>query len=345
MSPETQTIKLLPAYFISELLGTFFLVLIGDGAIAAYVFTGRQVDLFTVCFAFGVAAMVATYTSSKLSGAQLNPAVTIAFALDNKVKWSLVPVYIAAQYLGGFLAALLLFLNYYEAIQSLDGGNHTAFGSNTSTASVFATYPAPYVTEWGALLDQVVGTAVLLFALAAVGDRLNMAPEERFQPPIVALIIGSACLAFTPNCGAIFNPARDLSPRLLTAILGYPSVWSPINGTYWILAGVVGPHIGAIIGHFSYKYLIGTALEANKRHLETLQQNPLDVNDGSCCSSVASHITPLKQQQFAKQTANKEHVHPNYDSIATLQPRHETNAPVNTKKVVTQLHSAEMETV
>jgi MIP family channel proteins len=268
---KAKTLRLLPTYFVAELMGTFMLVLIGDGALAAYVFSNRPVDPFSVCLAFGVGAMMACYVSAKLSGAHLNPAATLAFALSKKLKWELVPVYMIAQYVGGFLAALVLFLNYSEAINSMDGGDHSAFGANHSTGGVFATYPAPFVTVWGSLIDQIVGTAVLLFALSAVGDKLNANLEDRLQPPIVALVIGFVCFAFSVNCGAIFNPARDLSPRLLTALLGYPAVWTPIDGTYWLLAGVVGPHIGAIVGVFSYQFLIGTSLEISRRYEETLQ--------------------------------------------------------------------------
>lgn len=180
-----------------------------------------------------------------------------------------------AQYAGGFLAALILFLNYSEAINSLDDGQHSAVGSSKSTGGIFATYPAAYVSPLGSLLDQIVGTAVLLFSISAVSDRSNHGLEERHQPLVIAFVIGLTCVAFSPNCGAIFNPARDLPPRLVTAIFGYPSVWAPLDGWYWLLAGLVGPHIGAIIGVFAYKYTIGSALDAHRRWM--LEQQPQHV--------------------------------------------------------------------
>lgn len=193
------------------------------------------------------------------------------------------PIYLLAQYLGGFLAALVLFLNYSEAISAMDGGQHSASGEKNSTGAIFATYPAPYVTIWGSLLDQIVGTAVLLFSLSAVCDKQNSGLDDRHQPLVVAFTVGLICLAFSPNCGAIFNPARDLSPRLLTGLLGYEAVWAPLQGTYWLLAGVVGPHIGAILGVFGYKWLIGTALGAQQRHQQQhypeRQQHQVAVGD------------------------------------------------------------------
>lgn len=269
-SLREQTIRLLPAYFASELMGTFLLVLIGDGALGSYVFDKKPADAYNVCLAFGAGALISAYVSSKISGAHTNPAATFAFALNGKLKWRLVPVYWSAQYVGGFLAALVLFLNNIEAINSLDGGTRATFGTNHSTGNVFATYPAPFLSLWGSVIDQIVGTAVLLFSLSAVGDKLNSGLEERFQPFAVAVVVGFTCFAFNVNCGAIFNPARDLAPRLLTALVGYPGVWSPLGGAYWIMAGVVATHIGAIVGVFGYKYLIGKSLEAKQRHLRAL---------------------------------------------------------------------------
>lgn len=267
LATRGQSVRLIPAYFVAELVGTFLLVVIGDGVIASYIVARKSLDLFAACLAFGVGAMVACFASARISGAHINPAASVAFALDGRLKWRLVPVYLMAQYLGGFLAALVLYVNYYEAISALDGGQRSAIGSASSTGAIFATYPASYVTAWGALLDQVIGTALLLFSLSAVTDKSNHGLPDKHQPLVVAFVIGMTCVAFSANCGAIFNPARDLAPRLVTALFGYPSVWAPLGGTYWLLAGVVGPHVGAILGVFAYKFTIGYALDAHRRHL------------------------------------------------------------------------------
>uniref|UniRef100_A0A6G1SEL1 Aquaporin-10 n=1 Tax=Aceria tosichella TaxID=561515 RepID=A0A6G1SEL1_9ACAR len=341
-SLEAQSIRLLPAYFVAELVGTFMLVLIGDGALAAYIFASRPVDSFSVCLAFGVGAMIGTYVSSSISGAHLNPAATFAYALNGKLKWALVPVYIVAQYIGGFIAALVLFLNYSEAINYIDGGEHSTVGSTNSTGQVFATYPAPFVSVWGSLIDQIVGTSVLLFSITAVGDRTNLGLEDRFQPPIVAWVIGLVCFAFSINCGAIFNPARDLSPRLLTALLGYPGVWSPIEGTYWIVAGVVGPHIGAIVGVFTYKYLISTALFASQRHVQMIRESQGVINANIAKdtrpagrSGTDQHHRAHNQQQHNQHHHHHHHHHPPHrhnDSNIQLHTHHDS--PATTPQVV-----------
>lgn len=208
---------------------------------------------------------------SKISGAHINPAASVAFALDGQLKWSLVPVYLLGQYLGGFLAALVIFVNNGEAINALDGGIRSTFGAGSnSTGHIFSTYPGEWVSVWGSLLDQIIGTSVLLFAMSAVGDKQNLALDDKHQPLIVSLVIGLVSMAFNPNCGAIFNPARDLPPRILSSMVGYPNVWSPTQGWYWLTAGVLGPHIGAILGVFAYRLMIGGALVAKRKHdLET----------------------------------------------------------------------------
>lgn len=248
-------------------------------------------------------------------------------ALDGKLRWRLVPIYMLAQYLGGFLAALVLYLNYAEAISALDGGSRSAFGSSNSTGSIFATYPGEWVTVWGSLQDQIVGTAVLLLALSAVTDRNNGAPEERHQPLLIAFVIGLVCFAFSPNCGAIFNPARDLAPRMLTWLVGYDSdVWTPIGGYYWLTAGLIGPHMGAILGYFGYKFLIGGSLD-NKRQYELDQEDNNNhcrsihsMNGGGrgagCCgggNSDGKQVSAAKLVQISQHNHHQHQHHHNQD--------------------------------
>lgn len=237
---------------------------------------------------------------AKISGAHINPAATLAFALDGRLSWKLVPIYMCAQYLGAFTGALVLMVNYAEAIDALDGGTRSAFGSANSTGMIFATYPGAWVSVWGTLLDQIVGTAVLLFSLSAISDKDNSNLEARHQPLYVALIIGMVCVAFSPNCGAIFNPARDLAPRLITFIFGYKTVWQPTSGLYWLTAGVLGPHIGAIVGLFAYKLLIGNSLAYQSEELS------LNVNSGGASDNSAS-----RRQQLQMATSKFSHNHDN----------------------------------
>lgn len=261
-------------------------------------------------------------------------------ALDGKLKWRLVPIYMIAQYLGGFLAALLLYVNYIEAIEALDGGTRSAFGATNSTGSIFATYPGEWVTIWGALFDQIVGTAMLLFALSAVTDKNNAGLDERHQPLVIALVIGLTCFAFSPNCGAIFNPARDVAPRLLTWLVGYSAdVWAPIGGYYWLAAGLVGPHIGAILGYFGYKLLIGSSLNNKRQYDLEQQQQQQPLSDGRHHSlysmnggggvAISDHGKQMAHAKFVQISAQHQdyHEHQQSSPITTTTTTPTTTAP------------------
>lgn len=203
-----------------------------------------------------------------------------------------------AQYLGGFLAALVLMLNYSEAIRALDGGSHSAFGSENSTGMIFATYPGSWVSVWTSLFDQIIGTAVLLFSLSAIGDKRNLNLETKHQPIYIAFIIGLVCVAFNPNCGAIFNPARDLAPRILTYLFGYQTAWSPVEGLYWLTAGVLGPHIGAILGVFAYRLLIGRALTCVAREEEEASDQHHLQHQHHCASAKHHHSLQMQASKL-----------------------------------------------
>jgi glycerol uptake facilitator-like aquaporin len=141
-----------------------------------------------------------------------------------------IPIYLLAQYLGSFLAALVIFSTYYEAINAYDNGSRTAYYDKldnnltviqTDTGSIFSTYPASHVTIHGSLLDQIVATFMLMFAICAVTDEKGINTPKHLQPLILALVITAICIAFGLNCGAILNPARDLAPRIFTVLAGY----------------------------------------------------------------------------------------------------------------------------
>lgn len=228
----------------------------------------------------------ASLISGRISGAHINPAGTFALALAGEFRWALVPIYMVAQYLGGFLAALLLYVNYAEGINELDGGVRSTYGDPLrSSGGIFATYPGQFISIWGSLLDQTLGTFIFFYALSAITDTKNSGLEKRFQPIAISFAVCGICMAFLPNCGAIFNPARDVAPRLLTALVGYadPSPWAPVGGLYWLTAGLIGPHLGAILGVFGYKYTIKIWLRSPTREydLEYIDNSDIDTNNNN----------------------------------------------------------------
>ncbi|CAG2164416.1 unnamed protein product [Oppiella nova] len=250
--------------FFAEFFGTFFIVCIGDAAVANYVLNKDNktgVDHFAVCFAFGVGVLIGISISAKISGAHLNPAVTIALASLRKFPARKIPHYLLAQYFGSFMAAFAVFCAYYEGINAYDTGirvPYKEFANTTgATGGIFSTYPAAHVSTTGSLVDQILATFLLMFSIMAITDQRGINTPKHLEPTVFALVITGICVAFGLNCGAILNPARDLGPRVFQMLAGYGfNAFKPIQWQYWFTAGILGPHIGAILGAWSYECTI-----------------------------------------------------------------------------------------
>ena len=173
------------------------------------------------------------YVAGGVSGAHLNPAVTVALAAKRGFAWTKVPGYIVAQVLGAFVGALVVYIVYKAAIDSYDTMNHITRGQPNSlpTYSIFATFPAPYFhTVWGPLIDQIVGTALLVGVLLAIIDDWATPVRANLAPLLVGLLVGEhRTLSFGANAGYAINPARDFGPRVFAAIAG--GTRSPFRAT------------------------------------------------------------------------------------------------------------------
>src|SRR3954447_22982435 len=180
----------------AECLGTFILICFGDGvvamAVAALNQSGRGTQIFAasgdwlmIAWGWGFAVTFAVYVAGGVSGAHLNPAVTVALAWRRGFEWRKVPAYMAAQVLGAFAGAALVYANYHYAIASFEHANHITRGAANSvpTFSIFATFPAPYFHSWfGPFLDQVIGTGVLVMCIFAVTDQYNTPVHGNLAP-------------------------------------------------------------------------------------------------------------------------------------------------------------------
>lgn len=176
---------------------------------------------FTNSFCYGVGVLVGAALSLRVSGAHMNPAVTVTLAIRGHFPWRKVAAYLVAQYVGAFLSAAVLYETYWEAIQRFDGGVRSAYGDATSTGGGFATFPGVHVTIYGAFTDQVIGTALLLIGVLSITDDRALAANRQLVPMYLSLLITACCVGYGLNCGAIFNPARDLGPRLFLYLVGY----------------------------------------------------------------------------------------------------------------------------
>jgi len=239
----------------AEFLGTFVLIVFGTAVVAQVVLSkGANGGYLSINLAWGLAVTMAVYASAGVSGAHLNPAVTVALAVHRGFPWAKVLPYSLAQLAGAFCGAALTFITYREAFASFDGGARKVAGAQ-GTAGIFATYPQPYLSTFGGLVDQIVGTALLLLIILGLGDSKNFAPEPKNGPVIVGLAVMLIGMSFGMNAGYAINPARDLGPRLFTLVGGWGSeVFTAGNGWWWV--PIVGPLVGGVLGGYVYDLLI-----------------------------------------------------------------------------------------
>jgi MIP family channel proteins len=240
----------------AEFLGTFILIVFGSAVVAQVVLSGGSHGGYvSINVAWGLAVTMGVYVSAGVSGAHLNPAVTLALAVHRQFPWRKVLPYAAAQVAGAFVASVVTFATYREAFDRFDGGLRQVTGPR-ATAGIFATYPQEFLSNVpGGLVDQVVGTALLILVIFALGDRHNSAPEPAVAPVVVGLLVVLIGMSFGFNAGYAINPARDLGPRLFTALAGWGAeVFRAGNHWWWV--PIVGPCVGAVLGGAVYDLFI-----------------------------------------------------------------------------------------
>jgi MIP family channel proteins len=245
----------------AEFLGTFLLIAFGAGVVAQTVLSkDANGSYLAINIGWALGVMLGVYAAAGVSGAHLNPAVSVALAVRRGFPWAKVPVFAAAQIAGAFAASALVFVTYHEAFAAFDGGVRQIQGE-MGTAGIFATYPQPYLSLTGGLIDQVVGTALLMTGVLAIGDQRNSGPPPWLVPPLIGGLVLAIGVAFGFNAGYAINPARDLGPRLFTAVAGWGAgVFTAGNGWWWV--PVVGPTIGAVLGALVYDLCIARSLPA-----------------------------------------------------------------------------------
>jgi MIP family channel proteins len=241
---------------LAEFLGTFILIAFGTGVVAQVTLGGgANGQYLSINIAWGLAVMMGVYVAGSVSGAHLNPAVTVAAAAWRGFPWSKVGPYVVAQVAGAFAASALVYATYHDAIQHFDGGVRQVTGA-LATAGIFATYPQPWLSTFGGLIDQVVGTALLVGVVFAIGDQRNLAPPPNIGPVIVGLLVLVIGMSFGLNAGYAINPARDFGPRLFTLVAGWGTeVFRANNGWWWV--PIAGPLIGGVLGGFTYDVFVG----------------------------------------------------------------------------------------
>ncbi|MFI7058386.1 MIP/aquaporin family protein [Streptosporangium canum] len=240
----------------AEFAGTMILILFGVGVVAQVAAAGIG-DHDSIAWAWGLGVTLGVYVAARISGAHLNPAVTVALAVFKGFSWRKVLPYSLAQTAGAFVAALLVRWNYAEVLAKADPG-HTI-----KTQGVFSTLPGNGtlpVGTWGAFRDQVIGTAILLLLILAVSDVRNSPPAANLAPFVVGLVVVAIGMAWGTNAGYAINPARDFGPRLASFLTGYGTAWRDQYGQLYFWVPIVAPVIGGLIGAGLYQVTVARFL-------------------------------------------------------------------------------------
>ncbi len=243
----------LTAELIAEFLGTFVLILFGTGVVAMVVLfpsvnAGETIHggFTNITLGWGLAVTMGIYVAGKVSGAHLNPAVTLALAVFRGFPWRKVLPYSLAQTAGAFAAAALAFANYRPAFLQVDP-------QLDHTAGVFTTFPAFPATLQAGFLDQLIGTALLILLIFAITDEFNLPPGANMAPLMIGLVVVAIGMSFGGMHGYAINPARDFGPRLFTVVAGFHNNGLTDGARVWWVP-VVAPLLGGLIGAAVYDF-------------------------------------------------------------------------------------------
>ncbi len=245
--------------YLAEFIGTAILVFLGDGVVAGVLLRYSKAEnsgWIVITLAWGLAVAIAVYAVGRISGAHINPAVTLGLAASGNFDWALVPGYIIAQMLGGIFGAVLVYLHYLPHWKETDDPG--------LKLGVFSTGPA--IRSTGAnFISEFLGTFILVFGVLAIvttlgvdvlGDEtLATAFGTALAPLLVGLLVMVIGLSLGGTTGYAINPARDLGPRIAHAILPIPGKGSSDWSYSWI--PVVGPILGGIAGALVFTVTLG----------------------------------------------------------------------------------------
>ncbi|MTI13447.1 MIP/aquaporin family protein [Sansalvadorimonas verongulae] len=257
----------LPGECIAEMIGTAMLITFGAGVVAALVLTGASFGQWEISIVWGMGVALAIYVTGGVSGAHLNPAVTIALMLFKGFERKKVIPYIASQVAGAFIGAALVYIMYLPVFTHYNIAHNITPGSveSLATAGIFSTYPMAALSNAHAFMVEVFITAVLMCTILALGDDKNGAPNGALTATLIGVLIAVIGCSFGPLTGFAMNPARDFGPKLFAFFSEWGSValtGGRSNPYFWV--PILGPIIGASLGALFYTRVIEKQLDLQK---------------------------------------------------------------------------------
>ncbi|AUF97684.1 aquaporin [Pseudomonas sp. 02C 26] len=269
---------------MAEFFGTALLIFFGTGCVAALKVAGASFGLWEISIIWGVGVSMAIYLTAGVSGAHLNPAVSIALSLFAGFEKRKLPFYILAQVAGAFCAAALVYSLYSTLFFDYEQSHAMVRGSQASLelASVFSTYAHPALSIGQAFLVEMIITAILMAVIMALTDDNNGLPRGAMAPLLIGLLIAVIGSAMGPLTGFAMNPARDFGPKLMTFLAGWGDIaFTGGRDIPYFLIPIFAPIVGACLGAAAYRGLIA-------RNLPTAQVAVGQTDDNSQSDARAS---------------------------------------------------------
>lgn len=273
--------SILKGQCIAEFLGTGLLIFFGVGCVAALKLAGASFGQWEISIIWGLGVALAIYLTAGVSGAHLNPAVTIALWLFARFDKRKVIPFIIAQFAGAFCAAALVYGLYYNLFTDVEQAQHITRGSveSLSLAGTFSTYPNPHITLAQAFAVEMSITAILMAVILALTDDGNGIPRGPLAPLLIGLLIAVIGASMGPLTGFAMNPARDIGPKAFAWLAGWGNVaFTGGKEIPYFLVPLFAPVVGAILGAFGYRKLIGRYLPCDigvveEKESSSVQQN------------------------------------------------------------------------
>jgi len=243
----------------AEMLGTMILTLLGCAGNCQAVLSANtgvasspKGDYLSLSIGWACGVSLGAWVCAGVSGGHVNPVVTLCMAVFRGFPWKKVPGYVLGQLIGAWAGAIIVFGNYFHAIDIVEGkkGRRTL-----TTGSLFGTYALDYMPSANCFFDEFIGTFILLMVLFAVTDKRN-SPPAVLVPLVVFLAILGIAVSFGMQTGFAINPARDLGPRIMTAMVGYGRQVFNFRHQYWLWSPILGSVCGGLTASFLYDLLV-----------------------------------------------------------------------------------------